>query len=409
MLSVLSIQAILWESRNMSKDMTREILQSKENEERKKNQESEEVPNCQYFPACSGCSFIGKSKTFQKDLKLSHFKGLFYPLFPEFFNIDFMSMGSWSKRVRLDFVWENGRLGLYSHEKKQILDLSECSQLSSELQKLLTEFRNISWPIQKGSIRLRVSPDGIGGIWLDFANLDIKKILDNSELLQKITQMGFVEVGQKFKRIAMRPGNKFGLLDPEPNPWFYTFCEGKKIDLYSYVGSFTQPSFIGNELIIKTMLSYIGDDTYSRAVEFGSGIGNLSLPLLGRGMEVMACELVREFSKLIKLSLVNAGLWEKYKSKIKFHTGDFREKKKIEFKENDILILNPPRSGVGKFLSPLLEGPKPSAIFYMSCFPESFIQDSQTLQTAGFRPEKMSILDQFPQTTHYEILSYWKR
>jgi 23S rRNA (uracil1939-C5)-methyltransferase len=44
----------------------------------------------------------------------------------------------------------------------------------------------------------------------------------------------------------------------------------------------------------------------------------------------------------------------------------------------------------------------------MSCYPESMMMDLQKLIQLGYALEKISIVDQFPQTAHYEVLALLK-
>jgi 23S rRNA (uracil1939-C5)-methyltransferase len=95
--------------------------------------------------------------------------------------------------------------------------------------------------------------------------------------------------------------------------------------------------------------------------------------------------------------------------KIQTQTGDFQGKEKIQFEMFDTLLVNPPRSGLKDFLQPLFEtANKPKHFIYMSCYPESFKLDAQKLVQAGYALKQAHLVDQFPQTKHFEILSFWQ-
>jgi len=74
----------------------------------------------------------------------------------------------------------------------------------------------------------------------------------------------------------------------------------------------------------------------------------------------------------------------------------------------DVLIIDPPRSGIEKpVLSWILEKNIP-IIRYLSCDPVTHSRDAKKLLEAGYRMKKLYLLDFYPQTSHIESLSYFE-
>lgn len=363
--------------------------------------------DCQYFPECSGCQYIGEDIDIQREKKVQDLqKHISAFTRNSLLDIQWVSPGIFGLRDRLDFIWEDSRLGLYSSEKKQIIDLQQCGQLSPELTKWHQEFRQIKWPIKKGSLRLRVGPTGLKGVWLDFANEDIKMLLEEKKILENLLSKSIVEIGQK-RKLLVATDKGLKLKDPEPHLWFESLFRNQKVSIFSYVGSFTQPSLKANQSLLSVISSWVESSGYKRASEFGSGIGNLSFTLLGWVDELHVYENDALSTTAFQKTL--ATYQEKFsQKKIHFHVGDYHARKAIQFSSEEVLMVNPPRAGLKDFLK-TLEGSKerPQCLIYMSCFPESWAQDGAVLQQLGYRLDKVSILDQFPQTAHYEILSMW--
>ncbi|MCI5151276.1 MAG: hypothetical protein D3916_18145 [Candidatus Electrothrix sp. MAN1_4] len=67
----------------------------------------------------------------------------------------------------------------------------------------------------------------------------------------------------------------------------------------------------------------------------------------------------------------------------------------------DIILLDPPRSGVGKQIS-LLPQLKPAKIIYVSCDPATLARDLNILCAQDFRVTQVIPVDMFPQTSHIE-------
>lgn len=68
----------------------------------------------------------------------------------------------------------------------------------------------------------------------------------------------------------------------------------------------------------------------------------------------------------------------------------------------DLVIVNPPRRGIGKALSEFLNEMQPHFILYSSCNAITMGKDLQHL--TNYKPLKIQLFDMFPHTAHYEVL-----
>lgn len=350
---------------------------------------------CPLQDQCSGCDLLHLNQESQKLKKIQSFEEGFAQK-----NIKptYQSFGSGALRSRLDFVLSNGLLGLYQKNSREIIDIETCLQLEPRLQEFYNQFRKIKWPIKKGSVRLRVSPTGERGAWLDFSNEDIKGLLDSEESLLRLQELAFVEIGQRHKALIRKPAGPLGLGDPVLKPWFQTWMNETAIPLYSTVASFTQPSHIANKVITQTISKWFLEMKPQHVLEFGAGIGNLTFPALSfQDTHVTATDVDQRALSGLQLSLQKSGL----ENRVSIQSGDFRILKP-NIEKVDVLLLNPARNGVGKFLEQLLPL-KPKHIIYMSCFPKSFFEDTQNLK--DYSVEEVQLMDQFPNTSHIEILT----
>jgi 23S rRNA (uracil-5-)-methyltransferase rumB len=73
----------------------------------------------------------------------------------------------------------------------------------------------------------------------------------------------------------------------------------------------------------------------------------------------------------------------------------------------DLVIVNPPRRGIGKSLAEYLNEMQPHFILYSSCNAETMGKDLQSL--THYHMEKIQLFDMFPHTSHYEVLVLLKR
>jgi 23S rRNA (uracil747-C5)-methyltransferase len=68
----------------------------------------------------------------------------------------------------------------------------------------------------------------------------------------------------------------------------------------------------------------------------------------------------------------------------------------------DLIIVNPPRRGLGQELCMLLSEYSPKYILYSSCNPITLAKDLTIIN--GYQIEKIQLFDMFPHTNHYEVL-----
>jgi 23S rRNA (uracil-5-)-methyltransferase RumA len=73
------------------------------------------------------------------------------------------------------------------------------------------------------------------------------------------------------------------------------------------------------------------------------------------------------------------------------------------------IILDPPRAGIApKTLLKTIDLGAEN-IVYISCNPSTQARDTETLEKAGYRLEKLSLVDQFPHTGHIESIAKFKK
>lgn len=379
--------------------------------------------SCQHAGECSGCPFILAPYEEQKTEKLDRLRSVLDQAGVTYPSIEFLKIDEGGLRDRIDFTYDGrgsshgeGPLrGLFHLERREIVDMKECPQMSKNLGAWFQEFREIRFPIAWGSVRLRVGP-GVEafprGAWLDFSNVDIKSVLDDGRALEQLTQVAHVEMGQRRKvvvKVRDEHGYRFKLSDPVAKPWFETYIgqDLKPVPLSLSLGDFTQPSMRANKVLVSSLMDLVRQSGVQRVSEFGSGIGNFTLPLCHELEAVDCYEVDKRATQNLRLNLENAGLI----SKAKIFGGDYQNLKndrRPDFSGVEALVVDPPRSGLKGFLNPLDEmapPDRPKFIFYVSCFAQSFSEDVFRLQGLGYQLKSLSLVDQFPQSPHFEMVS----
>jgi 23S rRNA (uracil1939-C5)-methyltransferase len=70
----------------------------------------------------------------------------------------------------------------------------------------------------------------------------------------------------------------------------------------------------------------------------------------------------------------------------------------------DFVIADPPRAGLGKTVVKRLSELKPRQLVIVACDPATLARDLGGLLAAGYRIERMTLVDLFPQTYHLETV-----
>lgn len=71
----------------------------------------------------------------------------------------------------------------------------------------------------------------------------------------------------------------------------------------------------------------------------------------------------------------------------------------------DLVICDPPRTGLGEPGVAAVTGSRPRVIAYVSCDPASFARDARLLAGRGYSLDWVAPVDQFPQTFHVELVA----
>jgi 23S rRNA (uracil1939-C5)-methyltransferase len=85
-------------------------------------------------------------------------------------------------------------------------------------------------------------------------------------------------------------------------------------------------------------------------------------------------------------------------------TLDFLKAQPADRQKPDLVIVDPPRAGLGKDVTTLLSRFAAPQLAYVSCDPATLARDVQWLLQSGYHLENITLLDLFPQTYHLETV-----
>ena len=172
-------------------------------------------------------------------------------------------------------------------------------------------------------------------------------------------------------------------------------------------GAFFQTNTEMAERLYRIAIEYAAPAASDRVYDLYCGIGTIGLLMAPRAREVWGLELVEE---AIADAIANARLNEVENAN--FFAGDVRLALR-ELVERagrpDVLVVDPPRSGLSQKVVRRVIEALPRRIVYVSCNPTTLAPNAAQLVEAGYRLRRVRAVDMFPQTPHIECVALLER
>jgi 23S rRNA (uracil1939-C5)-methyltransferase len=138
------------------------------------------------------------------------------------------------------------------------------------------------------------------------------------------------------------------------------------------------------------------------ALDLYAGVGFLSTILARRFAQVIAVESSQtSHTDLVHNSPANV-------KAVRATTADFLRSASGKLRP-ELVVLDPPRSGLGESVVRSLVGLGAHGMTYISCDPATVSRDLAGLLGAGYRIEQVHLVDLFPQTYHLESVFHLTR
>jgi 23S rRNA (uracil1939-C5)-methyltransferase len=132
-----------------------------------------------------------------------------------------------------------------------------------------------------------------------------------------------------------------------------------------------------------------------------AGVGLFSRALAGAFQQVVAVEAA---ANDLSRSLRGPG-----KRAVEATTLEFLRSAVVQRERPELIVMDPPRAGVGAEVCALLTRVSAPEIVYVSCDPVTLGRDLKSLAEAGYHLVDLQIVDMFPQTFHLETVAVLRR
>jgi 23S rRNA (uracil1939-C5)-methyltransferase len=375
---------------------------------------------CTHFGVCGGCS--SQSIPYEKQLEFlsEEVKALFTEAdvtTGEYLGIQ-GSQNQWEYRNKMEFTFgdeaKGAPLSIGMHMRSKsfgIVTVDNCKLVDEDYRTIirLTEdyFRAQDLPyyrVMKAEGYLR--------------HLVIRKAHNTGEILVNLvttTQIDFdLNEYVKLLRSQSYKGNLVSILHTENNslsdaviPEKINTLFGKDYIRETLLGlqfnispfSFFQTNTKGAEDLYSIVKEFMGESTDKVVFDLYCGTGTIGQIVAGAAKKVVGIELIEEAVEAAKENAKLNGL-----NNCEFLAGDVAVIIKNVKDKPDIIILDPPRSGVHpKALDYVIKFNAPE-IIYVSCNPKTLVTDLKVLTERGYKVVQTKVKDMFANTPHVETV-----
>jgi len=163
--------------------------------------------------------------------------------------------------------------------------------------------------------------------------------------------------------------------------------------------AFFQPNTIQAEVIYGLVENLVSatDVIY----DLFCGTGTIGLVISHKAKNVIGIEIEPQAIEIAKLNASKNQI-----TNIKFLEGDvYKTLQSQNLSKPDVVIVDPPRSGLTDKALELIVQLQPQEIIYVSCNIKTFSQNAVFLEERGYKLEVVTPVDQFPHTRHLELVS----
>jgi len=306
------------------------------------------TPHCPYFARCGGCHYQHAGDETQLEQKMAILRetlrrlGRIEP--PR--EIDTLSGEPWGYRNRVQLHVRGRRIGYLEAGSHTLCEVDQCPIASPRINRTLREsLADRHFPRHTDTIELFTNESGI----------------------------------------QVTPGAGDGALD------YQAGTETYRVSRHSF---FQVNRFLVGELVQRVA----GEREGRTALDLYAGAGLFSVPLARRFQSVVAVESGASAFRDLQFNAQRADVplrAERAAAEIFLESLD---------ETPDLVLADPPRAGLGQRAVQRLLRLRPPLLVIVSCDPATLARDLALLTAAGYRIDRMTLVDLFPQTYHIETV-----
>ncbi len=377
------------------------------------------APHCPYFARCGGCHY--QHAGYQDQLRykaailretLTRIGKLVAP------EPELLPSPPWNYRNRAQFKMEKRgdrfRLGYYELGSHRLLAVEACPISSPRINEILPQLwvlgKRPDFPQGAGQIELFVDHNdsvalataSVEAAWPETLVSAARERIPN---LASLAVVGADVAGATARPRGPHPGSPGRPYTASRMTRIYgcgnLIYRAGGLDFRVSHGSFFQTNRFLAETLAGAATEGLAGDT---ALDLFSGVGFFAVHLARAFRRVVAVESDAAGIRDLESNRHRAGATQV--EPVHATAQEFLEKAVSSAKARpDVVLLDPPRSGLGRDAADNLAALGAPRIVYVSCDPSTLARDLARLVGRGYRLARLKLVDLFPQTFHIETIA----
>ena len=373
---------------------------------------------CAYFreDLCSSCPSIETAYTAQVQAKQEHARALL-AAHPQLQWLDPVTSAEADFRNKAKLVVggsaKNPTLGIVDYRTGASTDLGECPLYMELIQAAIPVLRELiqradltpyDIPNRRGELKnILVTASAAGELMVRFV-LRSKKLLvpirrQMDWLQEQLPNLAVLSVNLLREHVALIEGDEEIILTERQT--LPMRVNGMSLHLRP------QSFFQTNTQIAQAMYAqgreWVAQVQPHTLWDLYCGVGGFALHAAQvMNGEVTGIEISAEAIRSAQRTVAEQGL-----EGVKFAAGDATEFAVKARKTPEMLVVNPPRRGIGERLCAWVEGSGIEHVIYSSCNAKTLAADLANMPS--YKPVAARLLDMFPHTNHYEVMTLLRR
>jgi 23S rRNA (uracil1939-C5)-methyltransferase len=131
------------------------------------------------------------------------------------------------------------------------------------------------------------------------------------------------------------------------------------------------------------------------------------------GVGLFSRELAKQFTKVVAVEAAAGDLERTFKGSgrvaVNATTVEFLRRAVLQRERPELIVMDPPRAGLGAEVCALLARLRPQEMIYVSCDPTTLGRDLRAMIDSGYKLAALHMVDLFPQTFHQETVVVLQR
>ena len=323
---------------------------------------------CKCYDKCGGCNFLHAPFVYEKELKLNEINKLFGTNIKEI-----LTNNEYNYRNKATFHVKDNKIGYYNENTNDLVEFSNCLLLDERINNIYNYFKSINL-------------NKIDEIIIRVTDTETMLIIHGNTL-----KFDYDELIKKYKIDSIYLNEK--LIYGKS----YIIEKMNDIKYSIYPNAFFQVNYENMKLLYDKVKEYAGSG--NKLLDLYCGTGTIGIYLKDNFKYITGYEINKE-------AILNANINKSLNNinNIHFICGDASTLKKDNY---DVIVVDPPRSGLSNKVIRLLNEIRSNKIIYVSCNPKTLKRDIDLLY--NYKLTKLECINMFNKTKHVESICVLER